>query len=83
MFEEPMYELRGVADRLRLPYRIVRDNVFGGKWPHRKVSQRKRYMTDEDMREAVRLMHQGPDPAVKVEQKSQRDNVLRLLQSVS
>jgi hypothetical protein len=62
--EDPyrVYTLQEVADRLRSPYSVVRDAVFAGRWPHVKISPRKRVMTQANLEATLALLHQAPTP---------------------
>lgn len=59
---ETMYTLQEAAELLRMPYRSLRDAVYSGRWPHRKISQRRRFMTEEDIRAVMEMTLQPPVP---------------------
>ena len=75
-----VFTLQEVADRLRIPYRTVRDAVFSGRWPHLMMSPRKRMMTTEDVDAVIALLHQdAAEPASMMEARAAKQNVRNLL----
>lgn len=72
-----IYTLQEVAERLRMPYRRVRDAVFAGDWPCLKVSPRKRLMTEADVEAAIAIMHKEPvEPTPEMDMRAIRESVL-------
>lgn len=75
-----VHTLQEAAAILRLPYRTVRDAVFGGRWPHVVVSPRKRFMTDADIEATLAILHREPaDDATPIETRVQKRRVLQML----
>jgi hypothetical protein len=77
--QNSVYTIAEAAERMRLPYRVVRDAVFAGRWPHVKVSERRRLMTGADISASLELMHQAPSATEKVDQKERKARIKRLL----
>ncbi|WP_217182702.1 helix-turn-helix domain-containing protein [Streptomyces sp. AC495_CC817] len=67
MFDgERVYTLREAAERLHMPYRTLSAAIYSGRWPHRKISQRRRLMTESDIQavlEEARVTPAAPAPA--------------------
>lgn len=77
---EPVHTLQEAANLLRMPYRTLRDAVYQGRWPHIRVSQRRRLMTDSDIEEVLRLQRQAPwEPLSTGTERQMRANVRNLL----
>lgn len=55
---EAVHTIEEAARLLRVPYRTARDAVFQERWPHVKVSARKRLMTDSDIAATLNLLRQ-------------------------
>lgn len=79
---ERVYTLHEAAERLHMPYRSLRDAVFADRWPHRKISQRRRLMTESDIAAVLLLtaatprVDANPSPS---EDRSVKRSVLSLL----
>ncbi|MFT4258054.1 helix-turn-helix domain-containing protein [Microbacterium sp.] len=79
---EEIYTLEEAAVRLHMPYRTLRDAVYAGRWPHRKISQRRRLMTEADIQAVLELTREDARPAPSISDTRQsRANVLSLLKS--
>lgn len=81
---ETIFTLHEVAERLHMPYRSLRDAVYAGRWPHRKISQRKRLMTEADIQAVLALTAEQPAPTAlpgPVEERRTKANVLQYLRS--
>jgi hypothetical protein len=76
-----VYTLAEAAILMRTPYRVARDAVFSGRWPHVKVSPRKRFMTGADIRAALDLMRQAPKASEPVDVRGRKDRIKHLLAS--
>lgn len=61
---ERVYTLQEAAERLHMPYRTLRDAIYAGRWPHRKISERRRLMTEEDIQDVLAMSRQEPKPTV-------------------
>lgn len=73
---ERVYTLQEAAERLHMPYRSLRDAVFADRWPHRKISQRRRLMTEEDIRAVLAMSLQEAKPPMPAsEMRSIRSSV--------
>ncbi len=83
MTDSILMDLHEVASRLGIPYRVVRDNVYSDRWQHRRVSERKRYMTEQDVEAAVADMTVYRGGAHEALIRNRRANVAALLNSVS
>lgn len=77
-----VHTLQEAAELLRLPYRTLRDHVFAERWPHRRISQRRRLMTDEDIAAVLAMTTATPRPTADpspMSARSMRANVRDLL----
>lgn len=74
-----VYTIAEAAEHMRLPYRVVRDAVFADRWPHIKVSQRRRLMTGEDIQASLDLMRQGPSLTQAADEAARKRRVQALL----
>jgi len=77
-----VYTIAEAAILMRVPYRVVRDAVFADRWPHVRISPRKRLMTGEDIQAALALMRHTPgaeDPPS--DDRSRKDRIRHLLAS--
>lgn len=63
--QDRVYTIAEAAILMRVPYRVVRDAVFAGRWPHVEISPRKRVMTGEDIQAALALMRRTPSAAAE------------------
>ncbi|WP_111467052.1 hypothetical protein [Microbacterium suaedae] len=78
----PLLTLRQVAEVLQVPYEIVRTNVYSGKWPHVKISQRNRRMTDEQVDEVIEMASHTPAPSTRADARKRRDNIRSMLKAI-
>ncbi|MDQ0645651.1 hypothetical protein [Microbacterium murale] len=79
---EAVHTLEEAAEILRVPYRTLRDGVYAGRWPHRKISERKRLMTDEDIQAVLDLTATQPSPTANPSEfaaRTTKANVLALM----
>lgn len=84
MDDERVYTLHEAAERLHMPYRSLRDAVFQDRWPHRKISQRRRLMTASDIDAVLALTARRPtltEPPSPVDERSARDRIKAYLAS--
>lgn len=79
---DEFFTLAEVAEKLKLDYDIVRDNVYGGRWPHTKFSPRNRRMQQADIDQVVRMLHHEPAPASRSDAHARRERVTGLLRAV-
>lgn len=79
---EEFFTLREVAEKLKLDYDIVRDNVYAGRWPHTKFSPRNRRMQQADIDRVVEMLHHDPVPATRSDAHARRKRVSSLLRAV-
>lgn len=81
---EAVYTLQEAAERLHLPYRTLRDAVFQERWPHRRISQRRRLMTESDISAVLEMTEAKPSPTAApsiTTERAVRSNIKRLLAS--
>lgn len=79
---ETIYTLQEVAALLHMPYRTVRDAVFQGRWPHVRVSERRRLMTTDDVQATMALLRQrAKAPVTVVDARTQKKRVLEMLEA--
>lgn len=74
-----VYTLQEAAEHLRVPYRTVRDAVFAGRWPHVKLSPRKRVMTRDDLTAVLQMSHRAVNAEATSATKARKARVLDLL----
>lgn len=68
---DEIFTLQEAAERLHMPYRALRDAVYADRWPHRKISPRRRLMTAADIQavlELTRVQERPAPPASTVRQ---------------
>ncbi|MFF2387822.1 hypothetical protein [Agromyces sp. NPDC058104] len=69
-----LFTLAQVAEILQLDYELVRKAVYGGKWPHSKISERNRRMSQDDIDRVIEMTHHEPAVSTRSEalRRSQR-----------
>lgn len=76
---DSVYTIAEAAALMRLPYRVVRDAVYAGRWPHIYISPRRRVMTGADIQASLDLMRRVPSVTEKLNEKEQKARIKRLL----
>lgn len=79
---EQMFTLREVAERLRIPYDVVRKNVYSGAWPHVKFSERSRRMTQADIERVLEMTRHEPVQSSRSDAHQRRKDIRALLRSI-
>ena len=79
---EELLDLHSVAERLSVPYEVVRRNVYGGKWPHKKISERRRFMSEEDIERVLAMTHQEPQTASRSAAHRRNKSAIDLLRAI-
>lgn len=80
--DERMLTLQETAEELRLPYEVVRDNVYSGRWPHKKFGERTRRVSEDDLARIKALVHHEPVAETRSDAHSRRKRVSQLLRAI-
>lgn len=79
---EGVFTLQEVAERLHMPYRTLRDAVFADRWPHRKISTRRRLMTESDVQAVLQMTAatvREPEMVSEVSHRQRKSNLKALI----
>lgn len=79
---EALLTLHEVAEALNVPYEVVRDNVYSGRWPHSKFSERTRRMSTDDVERVRAMTHHEPSKPSRSEAHQRTERVRKLLRAV-
>ena len=77
-----IFTLQEVADLLKVPYDVVRKNVYAGRWPHIKVSPRNRRMSRADIDRVMEMLHHEPVALTRSETYRRTAHITELLRSI-
>jgi hypothetical protein len=77
-----MFTLREVAEKLQLPYEVVRDAVYAGRWPHTKFTERNRRMSQADIDSVIESLHHEPAESSRADARRRSKDVAALLRAV-
>ncbi|KJL37088.1 hypothetical protein RR49_01200 [Microbacterium ginsengisoli] len=82
MSTQALFTLREIAEQLSIPYEVVRDNVYAGRWPHSKFSERTRRMSAEDVERVRAMTHHEPSDPTRSEAHQRTKRMRELLRAV-
>lgn len=82
MNEVQMFTLHEVAEKLQVPYDVVRDAVYAGRWPHSQFSPRNRRMSQADIDRVIEMLHHEPAASSRSSARSRSKDVAALLRAV-
>ncbi|MEQ6899241.1 hypothetical protein [Microbacterium sp. KR10-403] len=82
MADVQMFTLGEVAERLQLPYEVVRDAVYAGRWPHTAFTPRNRRMSQADIDRVVEMLHHEPAPQSRSDARRRTAHVKKLMRAV-
>ncbi len=77
------FTLQQVAEIMQLPYDVVRDNVYKGRWPHREFSPRNRRMSQEDIDWVSENTKHTPLAQSRSETRRRNERIKKLMRSVA
>ncbi|KQR95816.1 MAG: hypothetical protein J0I33_07540 [Microbacterium ginsengisoli] len=79
---EALLTLQEVAVALGVPYEIVRENVYAGRWPHSKFSPRIRRMSADDVERVRAMTHHEPSDPTRSESHARTKRIRDLMRAV-